>query len=211
MYGDSSAALAIAKRKGAGKLRHINISCLWIQEMQGTKQLELRKVLGTENPADLMMKHLPRLSLDKCMRQLNQHHAQGRAMAGLDVQGAGAGSVNPSPSRGAGVGEAAAARGHKSARPTEGKLEANSSCSKRIPATGQTGIRLHSLRTRIPATGQTGIRLNSLQPCREETAGSPIIFQGGRQGHKRPGVVNNGASEESTCPPMDEVAGWGLL
>ena len=31
VYADSSAALAIANRKGAGKLRHINISALWIQ------------------------------------------------------------------------------------------------------------------------------------------------------------------------------------
>ena len=56
IYADSSAALAIAKRKGARKLRHINISCLWIQERQDSKQLELRKVLGAENPADLMTK-----------------------------------------------------------------------------------------------------------------------------------------------------------
>ena len=88
IYADSSAALAIAKRKGAGKLRHINISCLWIQERQGSKELELRKGLGTENPADLMTKHLARQSLDKCMRQLNQHRAVGRTRAGLDVQGA---------------------------------------------------------------------------------------------------------------------------
>ena len=70
VYADSSAALAVAKRKGAGKLRHINISCLWIQEIQGTKQLELRKVLGTENPADMMTKHLPRQPLEKCIGQL---------------------------------------------------------------------------------------------------------------------------------------------
>ena len=36
IYADSSAALAIAKRKGAGKLRHINVSSLWIQEKQDT-------------------------------------------------------------------------------------------------------------------------------------------------------------------------------
>ena len=30
LYADSSAALAIAKRKGAGKLRHIHVSALWI-------------------------------------------------------------------------------------------------------------------------------------------------------------------------------------
>ena len=60
VYADSSAALAIAKRKGAGKLRHINISCLWIQECLEEKQLELRKVLGANNPADMMTKHLAR-------------------------------------------------------------------------------------------------------------------------------------------------------
>ncbi len=46
VYADSSAALAIAKRKGASKLRHINISSLWIQEKQDLQELELRKVLG---------------------------------------------------------------------------------------------------------------------------------------------------------------------
>ena len=84
---DSTAALAIAKRKGAGKLRHVNINCLWIQQHLDTKQLELRKVLGTENPSDMMTKHLPRQSLDKCMRHLNQFHVTGTAKVGLDVQG----------------------------------------------------------------------------------------------------------------------------
>ena len=46
VYAEPSAALAIANRKGAGKLRHINISTLWIQEKQDCHQLELRKVLG---------------------------------------------------------------------------------------------------------------------------------------------------------------------
>ena len=32
VYADSSAAIAIAKRRGSGKLRHINIGLLWIQD-----------------------------------------------------------------------------------------------------------------------------------------------------------------------------------
>ena len=36
VYADSSAALAIADRKGSGKLRHINIRMLWIQEKTTT-------------------------------------------------------------------------------------------------------------------------------------------------------------------------------
>ena len=65
----------------------MNVNSLWIQERQNEKDLELRKVLGTENPADLMTKHLARQPLDKCMLQLNQHRTSGRASAGLDVQG----------------------------------------------------------------------------------------------------------------------------
>ena len=87
VYADSSAALAIAKRKGAGKLRHINVSSLWVQEKQDRQEIEYRKVLGTENPADMMTKHLLREALDKCMGHLNQWRLQGRARSGLEVQG----------------------------------------------------------------------------------------------------------------------------
>ena len=89
VYADSSAALAIAKRKGAGNLRHINVSSLWVQECQDRKDLECRKVLGTENPADMMTKHLLREPLDKCMQELNQWRMSGRARTGLDIQGNG--------------------------------------------------------------------------------------------------------------------------
>ena len=34
LYADSSAALGIAKRKRAGKLRHIKMNTLWVQEVQ---------------------------------------------------------------------------------------------------------------------------------------------------------------------------------
>ena len=50
LCADSTAAFGIAKRKGAGKLRHIN----------KIVKLPFRKALGTENPADLITKHLRR-------------------------------------------------------------------------------------------------------------------------------------------------------
>ena len=86
VYVDSSAALAIAKRKGAGKLRHINISSLWIQERQDL-YLELRKALGTDNPADLMTKYLTRPLMDRSLEHLSQARSSGRARIGLDIQG----------------------------------------------------------------------------------------------------------------------------
>ena len=94
VYADSSAALAIANRKGAGKLRHINISTLWIQEKQDCHQLELRKVLGTHNPADLMTKYLTRTVIDTHLQFMSHQRADGRAKAGLKVQGKAASAAN---------------------------------------------------------------------------------------------------------------------
>lgn len=48
VYASTSAALAIANRDGAGKLRHINTTTQWDQEKQDLHRLEMRKVLGTE-------------------------------------------------------------------------------------------------------------------------------------------------------------------
>ena len=64
LYDDSSAALAIARRKGAGKLRHIHISALWIQDIQDREGTTFKKILGTTNPADLMTKDLAREKRD---------------------------------------------------------------------------------------------------------------------------------------------------
>ena len=86
-YADLSAALAIANRKGAGKLRHINISTRWTQEEQDLHQLEMRKVLATDNPADLMTKYLTRSVIDTHLQFMGHHRADGRAQAGLKVQG----------------------------------------------------------------------------------------------------------------------------
>ena len=88
VYADSSAALAVAKRKGAGKLRHINVSALCIQDIQDGEGGQYMKMLGTENPADLMTKYLVRDKMDACMRTIGQEIRQGRAESGLDIQGA---------------------------------------------------------------------------------------------------------------------------
>ncbi len=52
--------------------------------------IELRKVLGTDNPADMMTKHLLRDAVDKCMSHLRQRRVSGRARLALDIQGKGA-------------------------------------------------------------------------------------------------------------------------
>ena len=58
IHTDSSAAKGISARRGLGKVRHMAVAYLWLQEKLSKKELEVRKVAGSENPADLMTKYL---------------------------------------------------------------------------------------------------------------------------------------------------------
>ena len=55
---DSEAAKSFVSRRGLGRMRHIEVRELWLQE-EGRKGLvTVAKVSGKENPADLMTKFL---------------------------------------------------------------------------------------------------------------------------------------------------------
>ena len=64
IFADTSEALGIAKRRGRGKMRHVNIRTLWVQEKNETGELEYTKVQEDSNPADLMTKNVSRRTLD---------------------------------------------------------------------------------------------------------------------------------------------------
>ena len=55
---DASAAKGIANRRGLGKIRHIEIHQLWVQDKVANKELEVRKINGKENIADILTKHV---------------------------------------------------------------------------------------------------------------------------------------------------------
>ena len=50
---DASAAIGIIQRHGIGKLRHIEVDVLWLQEQQARRLLPLHKVPGPRNPSDM--------------------------------------------------------------------------------------------------------------------------------------------------------------
>ena len=58
VWTDSSAAIGICSRQGLGKMRHIDTHLLWIQQAVRSRRVDLRKVAGDNNPADLYTKHL---------------------------------------------------------------------------------------------------------------------------------------------------------
>ncbi len=80
MWTDSSAAIGICSRQGLGKLRHIDTHTLWVQQAVRSKRLEIKKVLGEENPADLLTKHgLSNERLEKLPALYNCHFKRGLA------------------------------------------------------------------------------------------------------------------------------------
>ena len=57
VWTDSSAAIGICSRQGLGKLRHLDTHTLWVQQACRTGAVDLRKIPGESNPADLFTKH----------------------------------------------------------------------------------------------------------------------------------------------------------
>lgn len=93
--------MGIINRRGLGRTRHIDTGLLWIQQTAAEKRLQHSKVLGTINPADLMIKYLSaEINEGHCARlgvQFTRHRAEaaptpsrmmeGKAVWELDVAG----------------------------------------------------------------------------------------------------------------------------
>ena len=85
VFVDSSAALAVVNRKGCGKLRHVRVGQLWVQELAEEEEVQFRKVLGDDNPADLSTKYLTRIRMDKLIDIIHLRDKEGKAQEGLDI------------------------------------------------------------------------------------------------------------------------------
>jgi hypothetical protein len=79
---DATAAIGICRRRGLGKIRHLHVSDLWVQDRLRRGDFKLTKIPGADNPADILTKHVPRDVLMKHM-----------AFMGLTAEGGRAGSA----------------------------------------------------------------------------------------------------------------------
>ena len=75
---DSSAAKGIASRRGLGKVRHIEVNQLWVQEKVAEGAIELHKIQGDKNLADSLTKHVGREIIDMHMEGTHQVISEGR-------------------------------------------------------------------------------------------------------------------------------------
>ena len=78
VHADSSAAIGICNRTGVGRVRHLAVGQLWVQSKVRDKSIELIKVHGLVNPADLFTKHLGKEPLHKCLALLGATFEAGR-------------------------------------------------------------------------------------------------------------------------------------
>ena len=85
VWVDSSAALGIVKRRGNGKMRHVRVGQLWVQQAQEEGELAYEKILGTANPSDLQTKYLAGTEIARHMRTINQHYEDGKSSKGLEI------------------------------------------------------------------------------------------------------------------------------
>ena len=76
---DSSAARGIIHRAGLGKLRHLETGYLWLQAAVAKKRLQVRKVNGAENPADLFTKYVSSADMWKHLRYMQMSSEEGRS------------------------------------------------------------------------------------------------------------------------------------
>jgi hypothetical protein len=86
IHTDSSAAAGICRRSGIGRVRHLAVGQLWVQEGLRRGDFKLYKIPGSENPADLLTKHLARDTIDKHIGSMALIRQEGRAETAPEAQ-----------------------------------------------------------------------------------------------------------------------------
>ena len=71
------ARVAMASRRGVGKVRHLHTQALWIQQQIADKRFTLHKERGDENLADLPTKHVDRAVMLRHLTAMSFHIASG--------------------------------------------------------------------------------------------------------------------------------------
>ncbi len=75
---DSSAAKSITVRRGAGRVRHIDVRKLWVQDRVAKGELKIVKVKGEQNVADGLTKHVDRQKMEQYMNACGMVRRKGR-------------------------------------------------------------------------------------------------------------------------------------
>ena len=75
VHVDSTAALGVIRRRGNGRMRHVRVGQLWIQERE-SEELKVQGVDGKVNLGDLLAEHVPKKTLYELSQMLSCRFCQ---------------------------------------------------------------------------------------------------------------------------------------
>ena len=78
VHSDATAAIGIARRKGLGKIRHLDVMDLWIQDKIRSKQIKLLKVLGADNVAGVFTTYVDHTTIKTAPANMCVSKVEGR-------------------------------------------------------------------------------------------------------------------------------------
>ena len=84
---DATAAIGIVSRIGLGKVRHLSVADLWVQQAAREGRVDYSRIPGQINPADMFTKHVPAEVMWRHMRTIGFEDREGRAAAAVDLVG----------------------------------------------------------------------------------------------------------------------------
>ena len=68
LWTDSSSAKSVASRRDLGKIRHMEVKYLWLQEAVRRRRLIIKKVAGKESAADVMTEPLSKNEMQRLLK-----------------------------------------------------------------------------------------------------------------------------------------------
>merc|ERR1711997_781228 len=76
--GDAVAAMGMVKRQGLGRVRHLAVADLWIQQKAKSGTAVFEKLPGADNTSDIMTKAVEADVLEKHIKALGFEYREGR-------------------------------------------------------------------------------------------------------------------------------------
>ena len=76
---DATTGKSIASRRGLGKVRHVDVGNLWIQQKVADEIIDIQKIKNFNNPSDMLTKHLSEETMRHCMELIGAKFMEGRS------------------------------------------------------------------------------------------------------------------------------------
>ena len=71
IHSDARAAIGIARRRGLGQFKHLVVGYLWVQQKIRDGSVDIVKVFGAENTADILTKYVA-VAADRLNKMLSK-------------------------------------------------------------------------------------------------------------------------------------------